>query len=250
MLEIKDLYASIEGKQILKGINLQIKPGEIHVLMGMNGAGKSCLANVLAGNPKYKLDSGEIILNGKTITESSPDEKSKLGMFMSFQNPIEISGVTIINFLRTALNEKRKSQNLPELSVIEFYGLLKEKMSQLEIPSEFSRRYLNEGFSGGEKKRSEILQMLVLNPEYIILDECDSGLDVSALKTIGETINKVHSKDKAILIITHYNRILNYLNVDQVSIMSEGKIIKTGTKELANKIERDGFKNIISGSIQ
>ena len=249
MLEIKDLYASIEGKQILKGINLQIKPGEIHVLMGMNGAGKSCLANVLAGNPRYNIDSGEIILNGKTITESSPDEKSKLGMFMSFQNPIEISGVTIINFLRTALNEKRKSQNLPELSVIEFYGLLKEKMSQLEIPSEFSRRYLNEGFSGGEKKRSEILQMLVLNPDYIILDECDSGLDVSALKTIGETINKIHSKDKAILIITHYNRILNYLNVDQVSIMSEGKIIKTGTKELANKIERDGFKNVLSNPI-
>jgi|SRR3989344_5621387 len=246
-LEIKNLHAEIEGKEILKGLNLKVNLGQVHALMGPNGAGKSCLANVLSGNPKYKITQGNIFLDGKDITNSAPDERAKLGLFMSFQNPTEISGVTITNFLRTTLNEKRKSQNQKELSVIEFHNFLKEKMSQLEIPSEFSRRYLNEGFSGGEKKRTEILQLLILDPKYIILDECDSGLDVTALKIIGEILNEIRSPEKSIIIITHYNRILKYLSPDKVSILADGKIIKTQDgKELADQIENHGFKQILA----
>lgn len=241
-LTIKNLHASIEGNEILKGINFEVNLGEVHALMGPNGSGKSTLANVLMGNPKYKITQGQILLDGHDITELSPDQRAKLGLFMSFQYPAEITGVTMSNFLRTAYNSLHPEN---KKDVLQFHKFMKEKMSELKMDDLFSKRYLNEGFSGGEKKRSEILQMAVLNPKYTILDETDSGLDADAIRIVGESVNKMRGHDKGILIITHYYRILNYITPDKVSILVDGKIVKTGGKELALEIEHKGFDNYI-----
>jgi len=241
-LEIKNIHASINSQEILKGINLELKQGEVHALMGPNGSGKSTLANVLMGNPKYTVDKGSIILDGKDITSMQPDERARLGLFLSFQYPSEISGVTLSSFLRTAYN----SINKEKMDVLKFHTLLKQKMEELHIPQDMSKRHLNEGFSGGEKKRSEILQMAILQPRYCILDETDSGLDVSAIKIVGEGVNKMRNPSRGILIITHYYRILNYITPDKVSIMKDGKILKTGGKELAKQIEEQGFNEVLN----
>ena len=241
-LEIKNIHASINSQEILKGINLELKQGEVHALMGPNGSGKSTLANVLMGNPKYTVDNGSIILDGKDITSMQPDERARLGLFLSFQYPSEVSGVTLSSFLRTAYN----SINKEKLDVLKFHTLLKQKMEELHIPQDMSKRHLNEGFSGGEKKRSEILQMAILQPRYCIMDETDSGLDVSAIKIVGEGVNKMRNPSRGILIITHYYRILNYITPDKVSIMKDGKILKTGGKELAKQIEEQGFNEVLN----
>ncbi|MBT4539124.1 Fe-S cluster assembly ATPase SufC [Candidatus Woesearchaeota archaeon] len=238
-LEIKDLHVEVEGKEILKGISLTIEQGKVHALMGPNGSGKSTLANVLLGHPKYTVTQGKIILNGEDITNLPPNERASKGLFLSFQYPKEISGVTLTNFLRAAYNATHKP-----LSIVDFYKLLQEKMAQLHVDKRFAQRYLNEGFSGGEKKKAEILQMLVLQPTFAILDETDSGLDVDALKIVAEGINTVTCKDRGILLITHYNRILEYITPDIVSILQDGKITKTGGKELAQQIEQKGFKEL------
>lgn len=237
MLEIKNLHVSIEGKEILKGINLIIVPGEMHALMGPNGSGKSTLANVLMGNPKYKIIKGSILVDGEDITNLQPNERAKKGLFLSFQHPIEIPGVTVESFLRMAYNSvKGKNTN-----VIDFHKLLVAKMEILKIDSSFARRYLNEGFSGGERKRVEILQMLVLNPKYIILDETDSGLDVDALRIVSEGIAEMRTKEHGILVITHFNRILKHIEPDTVHIIVSGKIERSGDKELAHEVEMKGY---------
>ena len=237
-LRIEDLHVSIEGKEILKGLNLKIELGKVHALMGPNGSGKSTLANVLMGNPKYSVTKGKIFLDNEDITELSADQRAKKGLFMSFQYPSEITGVTMSNFLRTAYNSIKKTN----VNVIDFHRKLKDKMKELGMDSNFSKRYINEGFSGGEKKRAEILQMVVLEPKYAILDETDSGTDVDALKIIAEGINDAKEKtNMGILIITHYNRILQYINVDKVTIMMDGKIVKEGEKELGDEIETEGY---------
>ena len=237
MLEIKNLYVNHEGKEILKGINLKIKKGKIHALMGPNGSGKTTLAHVLMGNPKYKVVSGDILLDGKSIKKLSPDERAKKGLFMSFQNPVEISGVSISNFLRqayTSLHEKK-------ISLLEFRHLLEKKCKELGIDHNLLSRYLNEGFSGGEKKKVEILQMFVLNPEIVVLDETDSGLDIDSLKTVAKGINKFMDKEKTILIITHYKRILDYVKPDKVFIMINGKIVAEGGSDLVDHLEEKGY---------
>ena len=242
MLEIKNLHASTkEGLDILKGINLKVNEGETVVIMGPNGSGKSTLANVLMGNPNYKIDSGEILYNHENINEMNPDEKARKGIFLSFQYPAEIPGVTISSFLRTALSSIRGKK----VDLIEFKELLKEKMELLKIDEKFSERYLNAGFSGGEKKKTEILQLAVLEPKLAILDETDSGTDIDALKIIANGINKVkEGKNITYVIITHYNRILQYIKADKVAIMKNGKIVKEGERELAEEIERTGYENI------
>ena len=237
-LEIKDLHVSVDGKKILNGVNLEIVKGEITAIMGPNGAGKSTLANVLMGHPKYKVESGKIILDGEDITNLKPNERAKKGLFLSFQYPSEISGVTISNFLRTALGSL-KNEKVP---VLEFHKMLKEKMKMLNMDTAFTKRYLNEGFSGGEKKKAEILQMMILNPKYAILDENDSGVDVDALKVIALGIKSAINPNVGILIITHYNRILEYLTPNKVYIMQEGKIVKSGGAELAKEIESKGYE--------
>jgi len=236
-LEIKNLKVEIEGKEILKGINLKLEKGKIHVLMGPNGSGKSTLANILMGNPKYEITDGKIIFNGKNINNLSPSERAKLGIFLSFQYPQEIEGVTISNFLRTALN----SNNENKISIMDFKELIKEKSKLLNIPEEFSQRYLNDGFSGGEKKKSEMLQLLTLNPKIAILDETDSGLDIDALKSVANGINKFMNENKFVLIITHYKRILELIKPDKVSIMLNGKIVEEGDKKLVDKLESEGY---------
>ena len=243
MLEIKDLHVEVDGQEILKGISLTIEKGKIHALMGPNGSGKSTLANAVMGHPKYKIIKGQILLDGVNITEEKTDKRAKAGLFLSFQHPQEISGVRITNFLRTAVNEVKGTNH----SVIDFHKMLKEKMAFLNIDSSFLKRNLNEGFSGGEKKRAEMLQMLMLDPKYAMLDETDSGLDVDAIRIVAEGINKV--KDQmGILLITHYDRFLSHLKPDQVSIINEGKIIKQGNYELADKIQKEGFTGIINGN--
>ena len=241
-LQINNLKSSIEGKEILKGINLKLKEGKVYVIMGPNGSGKSTLANILMGNPTYKIDSGEIILKDQDISNMKADERAKLGMFLSFQYPQEISGVTLSNFLRTAYNSLKEKK----ISILEFRKLLKEKAEQLGVNEDFLARYLNEGFSGGEKKKSEILQLLVLNPKLAILDETDSGLDIDALKTIASGIKAFASSspDKTIIIITHYKRILDYLDIDRVFIMKDGLIVKSGGKDLVDEIDSNGYDKI------
>ncbi len=242
MLQINNLKSSIEGKEILKGINLKLEEGKVYVIMGPNGSGKSTLANILMGNPIYKIDSGEIILKDQDISNMKADERAKLGMFLSFQYPQEISGVTLSNFLRTAYNSLKEKR----IGLLDFKKLLKEKAEQLGVNEDFLTRYLNEGFSGGEKKKSEILQLLVLNPKLAILDETDSGLDIDALKTIASGIKAFasSSSDKTIIIITHYKRILDYLDIDRVFIMKDGLIVKEGDKGLVDEIEGNGYEGI------
>ena len=237
MLEIKNLRVEIEGKEIIKGINLKFEKGKIYALMGPNGSGKSTLANVIMGNPEYKITKGKIFLNGKDITNLNPDQRAKNGIFLSFQNPSEIEGVTISNFLRMALNNSKNKK----ISVLDFHKLLKEKLKLLKMPENFSERYLNQGFSGGEKKKSEILQLNILNPKVAILDETDSGLDIDALKIISKGLNKLMDKEKIIIVITHYKRILEYLKPDKIFIMKHGKIVLAGKSSLINKIEKKGY---------
>lgn len=239
LLEIKDLHVEIEGKKILKGVNLKVDSGKTYALMGPNGSGKSTLANVLMGHPKYKITSGEILFNGKSLTDLSPDERAKLGIFLSFLYPKEISGVSLSNFLRTAYNSVKEKK----LSLLEFRKLLEDNATELDVGRDFLTRYLNEGFSGGEKKRAEILQMLILNPRLAILDETDSGLDIDALKIVSKGINKFKdlSEDKCVLIITHYKRILDYINPDKVFIMVDGKIVLEGNRDVVDSLEEKGY---------
>jgi len=236
-LEIKNLHVEIEGKEIIKGINLKFEKGKIYALMGPNGSGKSTLANVIMGNPEYKITKGKIFLNGKDITNLNPDQKAKNGIFLSFQNPSEIEGVTISNFLRMALNNSKNKK----ISVPDFHKLLKEKLKLLKMPENFSERYLNQGFSGGEKKKSEILQLNILNPKVAILDETDSGLDIDALKVIASGVKNLMNKEKIIVIITHYKRILKYLKPDKLSVMMDGKIVLEGGHKLVDQLEKKGY---------
>ncbi len=237
MLEIKNLHVSIEGKEIIKGLNLKLEKGKVHALMGPNGSGKSTLSYVLMGHPSYKITKGQIIYNNEIINDMPSNERAKKGIFLSFQYPKEISGVTISNFLRTALNNIREKK----LNVLQFRKILAEKMTLLKMDQKFLERYLNEGFSGGEKKKAEILQMAVLDPKFAILDETDSGLDIDALKQVSEGIQNVMNKDKMILIITHYKRILEYVKPDTLHIMIDGKIALEGKGKLLDELEEKGY---------
>jgi len=241
MLSIKDLHASIEGKEILKGINLEVKPGEVHAIMGPNGSGKSTLASVLAGREDYTVDSGEITFNGKDLLELEADERAKEGVFLAFQYPIEIPGVTTTNFMKTALNKIREHKGLEPLDAVSFLSQMKEKMKLVEIDQSLLSRSLNEGFSGGEKKRNEIFQMAMLEPTLSILDETDSGLDIDALRIVANGVNKLKNDDNATIVVTHYQRLLDYIVPDFVHVLFNGKIVKTGGKELAHDLEAKGY---------
>jgi len=241
MLSIKNLRASVEGNEILKGLNLEVNEGEIHAIMGPNGSGKSTLASVLAGKSDYEVTSGEVILNGKDLLEMNPESRACEGIFLAFQYPVEIPGVSNINFLKTALNEIRAYKNLPNLEAKEFLQLLKEKQKLVEFDSTLAGRSLNEGFSGGEKKRNEIFQMAMLEPKLAILDETDSGLDIDALRIVSKGINKLRSKKNAFIIITHYQRLLEYVIPDFVHVLYNGQIVKSGGKELALELEKKGY---------
>ena len=240
-LEIKDLHVEVEGKEILKGISLTIEQGKVHALMGPNGSGKSTLANVLLGHPKYTVTQGKIILNGEDITNLPPNERASKGLFLSFQYPVEIPGVTVTNFMKTSLNEMRKAKGLDDMPAKEMLKLIREKSELLEIDRKFLSRSLNQGFSGGEKKRNEIFQMAMLEPKLAILDETDSGLDIDALRIVANGVNKLKSKDNAVVIITHYQRLLDYIVPDFVHVLYNGKIVKSGTKELAFELEEKGY---------
>lgn len=241
MLKIKNLHASIEGNEILKGIDLEINTGEKHAIMGPNGGGKSTLANVIAGNDAYDITEGEIIFEGEDILELDPDERAQRGIFLSFQYPIEIPGVSVMNFMRTAINAIRNSKGEEDIKGKELMALLKKNSELLGIDRKFLQRYLNEGFSGGEKKRNEIFQMAMLNPKLSILDETDSGLDIDALRIVSDGVNKLHRDDNAALVITHYQRLLNYIVPDYVHVLMDGKIVKTGDKNLALELEEKGY---------
>ncbi len=241
MLEIRNLHATVEGKEILKGINLTVKAGEIHAIMGPNGSGKSTLANVLAGRDLYQVTEGEILFEGKNLLEMPPEERAREGIFLAFQYPVEIPGVSNIYFLKTALNEKRKHQGLPELDAADFLAIVKEKSKIVEIDQSLLNRPVNEGFSGGEKKRNEIFQMAVLEPKLAILDETDSGLDIDALRAVAEGVNRLKNKDNAFLIITHYQRLLQYIVPDFVHVLYNGQIVKSGGRELALELEEKGY---------
>ncbi|WKK73563.1 Fe-S cluster assembly ATPase SufC [Marivirga salinae] len=241
MLSIKNLHASIEGKEILKGINLEVKPGEVHAIMGPNGSGKSTLASVLAGREDYTVDSGEITFKGNDLLELEADERAKEGVFLAFQYPIEIPGVTTTNFMKTALNKIREHKGLEPLDAVSFLKMMKEKMKLVEIDQALLSRSLNEGFSGGEKKRNEIFQMAMLEPTLSILDETDSGLDIDALRIVANGVNKLKNEDNATVVVTHYQRLLDYIVPDFVHVLFDGKIVKTGGKELAHKLEEKGY---------
>jgi len=238
-LEIKDLHVSIEGSEIIKGLSLTVKGGEVHALMGPNGSGKSTLANTLMGHPRYDVEDGQVLLDGEDILEMEPDERAKRGLFLAFQYPVEIPGVTVANFLRAAYNALHGDEK--PLSVLEFHQLLQQHMKELEMDEEFAGRYLNEGFSGGEKKRHEILQMALLKPRIAIMDETDSGLDIDALKIVAEGVNRQRSDELGVLVITHYSRILEYLKPDYVHIMMDGRIVRSGGPELAKELEEKGY---------
>ena len=244
LLEIHDLHAGIEGKEILHGINLTIKPGEIHAVMGPNGAGKSTLSAVLAGRPDYTVTSGSITFAGQDLLAMSPEERSWAGLFLSFQYPIEIPGVSITNFMKAAVNARRKARGELELSAGQFLKLLKEKMALVGMKGEFAKREVNVGFSGGEKKRNEIFQMAMLDPLFSILDDTDSGLDVDALKVVADGVNALRSPEKSAIIITHYKHLLDLITPDVVHVLKAGRIIATGGMELAGQIETEGFESI------
>lgn len=237
VLEIKNLHVSVDGKEILKGVDLSIKENEVHAIMGPNGSGKSTLSFALMGHPKYRITEGKITLDGKDITELSPDERARLGLFLGFQYPTEISGVSLFNFLKTAYNSVKPEK----VSSMEFREILKDNMRTLGVEEAFVNRYLNEGFSGGEKKRGEILQMSILKPKIAVLDETDSGLDVDSLKIVASGINKLRNPDNGILLITHYQRILRYIKPDFVHVMIDGRIAKSGGHELAEELEEKGY---------
>ncbi len=242
MLEIKNLHARIvDGAEILKGINLEIKPGEVHAIMGPNGAGKSTLSSVIAGKEDYEVTEGEILLDGHNIVDDAPEERAHKGIFMSFQYPVEIPGVSVTNFIKAAINENRKANGLDDMLAREMLALIREKADLLSIKKDFLNRSLNEGFSGGEKKRNEIFQMLMLNPKLAILDETDSGLDIDALRIVAEGVNHFKNSGNAVLMITHYQRLLNYIQPDFVHVLADGKIIKTGDKNLALELEEKGY---------
>ena len=244
ILKIKGLKAGIEGKEILRGIDLEIRKGEIHAFMGPNGAGKSTLSSVLAGKPQYTVTSGSIEYMGQDLLAMSPEERSVAGIFMSFQYPVEIPGVTITNFMKSAVNAHRRAKGQEELKAGDFLKLMKEKMAFVQMKSEFSKREVNVGFSGGEKKRNEIFQMAMLDPVLSILDETDSGLDVDALRIVANGVNALHTPEKASIIITHYQRLLEYIVPDIVHVLKEGRIVKTGGRELVNLIEENGYDGL------
>ncbi len=241
MLSIKNLHASIGDKEILKGINLEVKAGEIHAIMGPNGAGKSTLASIIAGNENYEVTDGEISLDGEDLSELAPEERAHKGVFLSFQYPVEIPGVSVTNFMRTAINETRKANGQEEMPANEMLKVIREKSELLEIDRKFLSRSLNEGFSGGEKKRNEIFQMAMLEPKLAILDETDSGLDIDALRIVANGVNKLKSDKNAIVVITHYQRLLDYIVPDFVHVLYNGKIVKSGGKELAHELEEKGY---------
>ncbi len=241
MLEIKDLYAGIDGNEILKGINLTIKKGEIHAIMGPNGSGKSTLAKVLAGHPSYEVTRGEVWFEGKNLLELAPDERAREGVFMAFQYPIEVPGVSNAQFLRLAYNEKRKHLGEEELDPLEFKDLLKQRAKVVEMDASFMSRSVNEGFSGGEKKRNEILQMAVLEPKLAVLDETDSGLDIDALRIVAGGVNQLHTPENAVILVTHYQRLLDYIVPQFVHVLAHGRIVKEGGKELALELEAKGY---------
>ena len=244
ILEIKDLHASIGGKEILKGVNLVINEGEVHAIMGPNGAGKSTLSAVLTGNPAYEVTSGEVYLRGKDLLAMEPEVRAREGVFLSFQYPVEIPGVSMTNFMRTALNEKRAHEGKPALSAKEFLSLMREKKKLLELPDKLNNRSVNEGFSGGEKKKNEIFQMAMLEPCLAILDETDSGLDIDALRIVAEGVNRLKTPQNASIVITHYQRLLDYIVPDFVHVLADGKIVKTGDKSLALELEEKGYEGL------
>jgi len=244
MLSIKNLKAEINGKEILKGINLEVKAGEVHAIMGPNGSGKSTLSAVLAGREDYEVTGGSITFNGKDLLELAAEDRAREGIFLAFQYPVEIPGVSNINFLRTAVNEIRKYKGLPDMEAKDFLALIKEKQKVVELDAKLTGRSVNEGFSGGEKKRNEIFQMAVLEPKLAILDETDSGLDIDALRIVANGVNKLKNKDNATIVITHYQRLLDYIVPDFVHILYNGKIVKSGGKELALEMEEKGYDEI------
>jgi Fe-S cluster assembly ATP-binding protein len=241
MLEIKNLHASVEGKEILRGINMTVNPGEVHAIMGPNGAGKSTLSNVLAGREGYEVTQGEVIYKGENLLELEPEERAQRGVFLAFQYPVEIPGVSNIYLLKAALNAVRKYQGLDEVDAIDFLNLVRDRMKLVKMDEQFLHRNVNEGFSGGEKKRNEILQMAVLEPALAILDETDSGLDIDALRVVAEGVNALRTEDRSIVMITHYQRLLDHIVPDFVHVLSEGKIVKSGDKELAKELEKSGY---------
>ncbi|MBX2954492.1 MAG: Fe-S cluster assembly ATPase SufC [Leadbetterella sp.] len=241
MLSISNLQARVESKEILKGINLEVKPGEVHAIMGPNGSGKSTLASVLAGRETFEVTGGSVEFNGKDLLELAPEERAAEGIFLAFQYPIEIPGVTTINFLKTAINQIRKYHGKDPLDAAQFLKLMKEKAKTVKIDDQLLRRSLNEGFSGGEKKRNEIFQMAMLEPTLAILDETDSGLDIDALRIVAEGVNQLRSKDRSFIVVTHYQRLLEYIVPDYVHVLYKGRIVKSGTKELALELEEKGY---------
>ena len=241
MLQIKNLHASVEDKEILKGINLEVKAGEVHAIMGPNGSGKSTLSAVVAGNENFEVTQGEVIFDGEDLADFSPEERAHKGIFLSFQYPVEIPGVSVTNFIKTAINESRKANGQEDMPANEMLKKIKEKSELLEIDRKFLSRSLNEGFSGGEKKRNEIFQMAMLDPKVAILDETDSGLDIDALRIVANGVNKLKSDKNAVIVITHYQRLLDYIVPDFVHVLHDGKIVKTGGKELAMELEEKGY---------
>ncbi len=241
MLEIKDLKVGVDDHIILKGISLTIQQGEIHAIMGPNGSGKSTLANVIAGKEGYEIHSGEVLLNGQNILELDPEERAHMGLFLGFQHPAELPGVNNMYFLKSAVNSLRKARGQDEMDALEFYDFLQARMQQVKMDPAFLKRFVNEGFSGGEKKRNEILQMLVLEPTHIVLDETDSGLDIDALKVISEGVNTLRDDQRCFLLITHYQRLLNYISPDKVHVLVDGEIVASGDKSLALELEKNGY---------
>jgi Fe-S cluster assembly ATP-binding protein len=241
MLKIKNLHAKVEGKDILKGINLEVKPGEVHAIMGPNGSGKSTLSAVLAGNEKFEVTEGEVEFNGKDLLDLAPEDRAREGVFLSFQYPVEIPGVSMVNFMKTAVNEHRKYKGEDPLSAGDFLKMLRDKKAVVEIDDRLTSRAVNEGFSGGEKKKNEIFQMAMLEPKLSILDETDSGLDIDALRIVANGVNKLKTKDNSTIVITHYQRLLDYIVPDVVHVLYQGKIVKTGGKELALELEEKGY---------